>query len=290
MRHVLYCSERHVQERSKTLEMNRMARAWGACDVTGVVGGEEQRGWPRKSPRAADGLIGVTWNLRRPTSRPAPGQAAHCYLPYGSRTRICPPPGTMRTAFLFGRQCCRPGLPKLATRAFTRPSTAASRFRRQFATPNFKGRTILWSGAAAGAAGGAILSPLAFVDVANDKSGHGEKTHEEAMLEASRKELDEQVPHALRHSTKYRRGIYFFIEDYIIEPIATGFRFLHLIIIFVPVIVTIPAIWLGSRQPDRDNERSGTLWWYGFLVGSMERAGAAFIKVRAVTLDSEDIK
>jgi len=100
------------------------------------------------------------------------------------------------------------------------------------------------------------------------------------MLEASRKELDEQVPHALRHSTKYRRGIYFFIEDYIIEPIATGFRFLHLIIIFVPVIVTIPAIWLGSRQPDRDNERSGTLWWYGFLVGSMERAGAAFIKVR----------
>jgi len=110
------------------------------------------------------------------------------------------------------------------------------------------------------------------------------------MLEASRKELDEQVPHALRHSTKYRRGIYFFIEDYIIEPIATGFRFLHLVIIFVPVIVTIPAIWLGSRQPDRDNERSGTLWWYGFLVGSMERAGAAFIKVCAVTLDSEEIK
>jgi aarF domain-containing kinase len=183
----------------------------------------------------------------------------------------------------LGRQCFRPGLPKLSTRAFTRPSATASRFRRQFATPNFKGRKILWSGAAAGAAGGAILSPLAFVEVANDKSGNGEKTHEEAMLEASRKELGEQVPHALRNSSKYRRGIYFFIEDYIIEPIATGFRFLHLIIIFVPVIVTIPAIWLGSRQPDRDNERAGTLWWYGFLVGSMERAGAAFIKVRIAT-------
>jgi aarF domain-containing kinase len=99
------------------------------------------------------------------------------------------------------------------------------------------------------------------------------------MLEASRKELNEQVPKALRNSTKYRRGIYFFIEDYIIEPIATGLRFLHLVIIFVPVIVTIPAIWLGQRQPKRDNERSGTLWWYGFLVSSMERAGAAFIKV-----------
>ncbi|KAL7779976.1 hypothetical protein CFE70_009996 [Pyrenophora teres f. teres 0-1] len=181
----------------------------------------------------------------------------------------------MRTALLFGRQCLRPGLPKLATRASTRPFANASRFRRQFAPPRFKTGKILWSGAAAG---GAILSPLAFVDVAHKKTDNGEQTHEEAMLEASRKELDEQVPHALRNSSKYRRGIYFFIEDYIIEPIATGFRFLHLVIIFVPVIVTIPVIWLGARQPDRDNERSGTLWWYGFLVTSMERAGAAFIK------------
>lgn len=100
------------------------------------------------------------------------------------------------------------------------------------------------------------------------------------MLEVSRKELEQQVPKVLENSTKYRRGIYFFIEDYIIEPIATGFRFLHLVIIFVPVIITIPAIWLGARQPNRDNERSGTLWWYSYLVLSMERAGAAFIKVQ----------
>jgi aarF domain-containing kinase len=99
------------------------------------------------------------------------------------------------------------------------------------------------------------------------------------MLEASRKELDEQVPKSIQNSTKYRRGIYFFFEDYIIEPIATVFRFLHLVVIFVPVIVTIPAIWLGQRQADKDDERSGTIWWYGFLVSSMERAGAAFIKV-----------
>lgn len=185
--------------------------------------------------------------------------------------------GTMRTALLFGRQCLRPGLPKLTARASTRPFAKASRIRQQFAPPRFKAGKILWSGAAAG--GAAILSPLAFVDVAHKKTDNGEQTHEEAMLEVSRKELDEQVPHALRNSSKYRRGIYFFIEDYIIEPIATGFRFLHLVIIFVPVIVTIPVIWLGARQSDRDNERSGTLWWYGFLVNSMERAGAAFIKV-----------
>ncbi|EDU51411.1 hypothetical protein PTRG_08492 [Pyrenophora tritici-repentis Pt-1C-BFP] len=151
----------------------------------------------------------------------------------------------MRTALLFGRQYLRPGLPKLTARASTRPLVNASRFRRQFAPPRFKTGKVLWSGAAAG---GAILSPLAFVDVAHKKTDNGEQTHEEAMLEASRKELDEQVPHALRNSSKYRRGIYFFIEDYIIEPIATGFRFLHLVIIFVPVIVTIPlGQWAASR-------------------------------------------
>ncbi|KAH7088507.1 hypothetical protein FB567DRAFT_340282 [Paraphoma chrysanthemicola] len=185
----------------------------------------------------------------------------------------------MRTFLFFGRHCLRQGFQHSKTtftqRASTRPFASTSSIRRQFATPRFRGRTVLWSGAA----GGAVLSPLAFVGLAHEESGNGEKTHEEAMLEASRKELKEQVPKALQNSTKYRRCIYFFIEDYIIEPIATGLRFLHLVIIFVPVIVTIPAIWLGQRQPKRDNERSGTLWWYGFLVSSMERAGAAFIKL-----------
>lgn len=194
----------------------------------------------------------------------------------------------MRTILLFGRQCCCQGLPRtaatLASRASTRPFANASFICRQFATPRFRGRTILWSGAATGAATGVVLSPLALVNIGHDQSGNGEKTHEEAMLEVSRKELAEQVPKALQNSTKYRRGIYFFIDDYILEPIATGLRFLHLLIIFVPVVVTIPAIWIGSRQPDRDNERSGTLWWYGYLVLAMERAGAAFIKVRVARL------
>lgn len=117
------------------------------------------------------------------------------------------------------------------------------------------------------------------MEIGNYATDTGDKTHEEAMLEASRKELKEQVPPAIQKSKKYRRGIYFFADYYIIEPICTGLRFLHLVVIFVPVMVTVPAMWLGKRQPDRDNERSGTLWWYGFLVRSMERAGAAFIKV-----------
>lgn len=184
----------------------------------------------------------------------------------------------MRTVFLFGCSCLRQRLPRSVPGA-TRRFAYAAFLRQQFAAPRFRNRPVLWSGAATGAAAGALLSPLAFVEIGHDKAGKGDKTHEAAMLEVSRKELDEQVPRALQNSTKYRRGVYFFIEDYIIEPVATALRFLHLVFIFVPVIVTVPAIWLGARQPSRDNERSGTLWWYGFLVWSMERAGAAFIKL-----------
>lgn len=67
---------------------------------------------------------------------------------------------------------------------------------------------------------------------------------------------------------------------YIYEPIATGMRFIQLLVIFVPVFATIPIIFIGSRDPNRDNERTGTLWWYAFLVKQMEKAGATFIKVR----------
>lgn len=109
------------------------------------------------------------------------------------------------------------------------------------------------------------------------------------MLEVSRQELAEYVPERLRGSKKIRRGIWRFLDTYIVEPIATGLRFLHLVVIFVPVIVTIPAIWFGARNPDRENETSGTLWWYGFLVASMERAGAAFIKLGQWAASRTDI-
>ncbi|KAF2661239.1 ABC1-domain-containing protein [Lophiostoma macrostomum CBS 122681] len=197
----------------------------------------------------------------------------------------------MRTALLFGRRCLHQGLRQsilFAVRTSTRPFASGpfSYLRNRIATPRFPSRTILWSGAAGA---GATLSPLAFVAIGNDEADKGGKTHEEAMLDASRQELSEQVPKAIQNSKKYRRGIYFFVDLYIVEPICTGLRFLHLIFIFVPVIVTVPAIWLGKRQPERDNERSGTLWWYGFLVASMERAGAAFIKLGQWAASRSDI-
>ena len=99
------------------------------------------------------------------------------------------------------------------------------------------------------------------------------------MLEASREEIDNDLPSPIANSNHVRRKIYYYIDTYIWEPLCTGLRFCHLVIIFVPVIVSVPAVWIGRRNPDRDNERSGALWWYGLLVRSMEGAGAAFIKV-----------
>jgi aarF domain-containing kinase len=99
------------------------------------------------------------------------------------------------------------------------------------------------------------------------------------MLEASREEMTRKIPSDVHGLNRLFRCAVSFVDQYIYEPVATSLRFLHLVIIFVPVVVTIPAIWFGGRRMDRDNERAGTLWWYRFLVSSMERAGPAFIKV-----------
>ena len=122
------------------------------------------------------------------------------------------------------------------------------------------------------------LTPAAFIRLSEEDNGDG-KTPEEQMLEASREELKHAIPDSVHGLRRLWKNLVFFVDEYIVEPMATGFRFLHLVIIFVPVILSVPAIWIGRRQKDRDDERSGTLWWYGFLVYSMERAGPAFIKV-----------
>ena len=99
------------------------------------------------------------------------------------------------------------------------------------------------------------------------------------MLEASRAEIQKRVPDNIHGLRRVWTFFCLFVDTCIYEPIATGLRFLHLVVIFVPVLATTPALWLGRRREDRGNERTGTLWWYGFLVHSMERAGPAFIKV-----------
>jgi aarF domain-containing kinase len=183
----------------------------------------------------------------------------------------------MTTAFLFGRFCLRRGGPSIS-RAFPRREQCFSQWarkhsnnswRRRVPSPPKAPRTILVI---------ASLSPAAFVQISEEEPTDGQ-TAESHMLEMSREEIRKKIPDDIHGLNRFFRSVVFVVDQYIYEPIATSLRFLHLVIIFVPVIVTIPVIWFGGRKKDRDNERAGTLWWYGFLVTSMERAGPAFIKV-----------
>lgn len=123
------------------------------------------------------------------------------------------------------------------------------------------------------------LSPLAFVQISEKDNGDTELTAEGRMLQASRDEIKKEVSSDARGWRRFRDHCTVLVDLYIWEPICTGLRFLHLVVIFVPVLACVPAIWVGSRDKTRGDERTGTLWWYSFLVRSMERAGPAFIKV-----------
>lgn len=128
---------------------------------------------------------------------------------------------------------------------------------------------------------GASLSPVAFLGLAESYESEKDKgkTGEMQMLEMSRREVQRKVSDDARGLRKLGQSLSVFWFYYIYDPLATGFRFAHLIIIFLPVILCVPAIWMGRYVNGKNGARTGTLWWYGFLVRSMERAGPAFIKV-----------
>ncbi|KAI1488311.1 hypothetical protein F5X96DRAFT_685579 [Biscogniauxia mediterranea] len=181
----------------------------------------------------------------------------------------------------LGRLCARRCLFS-PTRLYRWPSTLPFRSR----TYRYHSNTVLLKAAAGGAVGTA-----AFVKLSEKDNGGTEYTAEARMLQASREELKlkKKVDHDVGRFSRFRRTVIIYLDLYLWEPLCTGFRFCHLFLIFVPVILTVPAIWLGRRQRHRDNERSGTLWWYNFLVSSMETAGPAFIKLGQWAASRTDI-
>lgn len=70
------------------------------------------------------------------------------------------------------------------------------------------------------------------------------------------------------------------LREYIWEPIRTTTRFIHLAVLFVPVIFAMPMLLVGKADQRLGGDRWGAVWWYGFLVGQMQAAGPTFIKVR----------
>ena len=181
----------------------------------------------------------------------------------------------LRSVFFLSRRCLRQKPQKtLAPLArCKRHCSTPTRYKIPLIPPSkpSKGTVVVWS----------LLSPATFVALSEEDTEDG-KTPEEHMLEASRAEIVPEVSKEIHGLRRVWEGFVLAIDLYVIEPIATTLRFLHLVVIFVPVIATIPIIWLGGRQKNRDHERWGTLWWYSFLVRSMERAGPAFIKVHDV--------
>ncbi|GLI80046.1 hypothetical protein PoHVEF18_008394 [Penicillium ochrochloron] len=134
----------------------------------------------------------------------------------------------------------------------------------------------------------AALAPSAFLKLAEDSDGD-DKTGEMQMLEASRDEIRKTVSKDAKGLTRLCQSLRVFWYYYVYDPIATGFRFLHLAVIFIPVLATVPVIWIGRRIEGGSNAQTGTLWWYRFLVNAMERAGPAFIKLGQWAASRTDI-
>ncbi|KAI0169302.1 ABC1 family protein [Hypoxylon sp. FL1284] len=193
----------------------------------------------------------------------------------------------MRPVILLARSCARRGFPQ-AVRSAVNPGRWQSTFRsRAFRLRPPSNRQS--SGRVLRATASAALGTAAFVNLSEDDERDTEQTTEDRMLEASRAELKKTVEDDERGIYRLGHEIVLFLDFYFWEPLCTGVRFVQLVFIFIPVIFSVPSLWIGSRQPDRDNERSGTLWWYNFLVRSMEAAGPAFIKLGQWAASRTDI-
>ncbi|KAF5000762.1 hypothetical protein FGRMN_1530 [Fusarium graminum] len=201
----------------------------------------------------------------------------------------------MRAGFSISRLCVHPGLrtyPNVNAQLRSNLTILSRRFASQSSRhPRFTN----WSSAASkrialrASGGAAALGTAAFVELSQQENGSDQDTGEKRMLEVSRAEVKKGVSADSHGIKRLGERIRYLVDLLIIEPVCTGFRFLQLVVIFVPVIITVPIIYIGARQPERDNERSGTLWWYSFLVNEMELAGPAFIKLGQWAASRTDI-
>lgn len=95
----------------------------------------------------------------------------------------------------------------------------------------------------------------------------------------------------------YKRVVQWFYR-FCYNPVTTCLRFVQLVALFGPVIITLPAVLVGPsvvsgiNRADRiasdaanaptAKDRLGAIWWYKYLTWTMEMAGPPFIKVRRI--------
>ncbi|KZT02456.1 ABC1-domain-containing protein [Laetiporus sulphureus 93-53] len=70
-----------------------------------------------------------------------------------------------------------------------------------------------------------------------------------------------------------------FLRDRIWEPILTARRFIFLVYLFLPVLLSSPMLLVGKPEKRLQGDRWGAVWWYGYLTSQMQRAGPTFIKL-----------
>lgn len=99
---------------------------------------------------------------------------------------------------------------------------------------------------------------------------------EEEALSATEDAPPTPVPPSVSH----------LLFTYLVEPVLVFKRFLLLALIFVPVLLTVPLVFMGKHRIVKDwngrsiqGERFGALLWYSILVAQMERAGPTFVKL-----------
>ncbi|PLB50537.1 putative ubiquinone biosynthesis protein [Aspergillus steynii IBT 23096] len=193
----------------------------------------------------------------------------------------------MRTAVLFGRFCLsRGGLPQSLSRV-----APSCRWRPNHSRPWPPGLCKRPSrrSPALGVALFASLTPGAFLKLVEEEGDGGGKTSEMQMLEISRQEMQQCVTEKVQGLPRFFQSLFIFWNYYIYDTVATGCRFVHLVAVFLPVILAAPAVWFGRRIEGRKGSRTGTLWWYNYLVKSMERAGPTFIKLGQWAASRTDI-
>ncbi|KAI0420814.1 putative ubiquinone biosynthesis protein [Xylaria grammica] len=195
----------------------------------------------------------------------------------------------MRSLHFLTRFCARQIIPRAPIGSTTTKLGRSSSTFRYALFRTAPGRKYQPRGRVLKAAVGGVLGTAVFVGLSERDNGGTEQTAEGRMLRASTEELERTVDEEKTGLSRWAQEAGLFLDVYLWEPLCTGVRLCHLIVIFVPVILSVPAIWFGRRQPDHSNERSGTLWWYNFLVWSMEAAGPAFIKLGQWAASRTDI-
>jgi aarF domain-containing kinase len=88
----------------------------------------------------------------------------------------------------------------------------------------------------------------------------------------------------LESNLTWRSRIVSVVREQVWEPILTSCRFIHLVVLFLPVIVCSPMLLVGHSPKRHNGENWGAIWWYDLLVGRMQAAGPTFIKVCKVHL------